>query len=209
MDAEEFTDTLRDAHETPLSRLGSSKSLYALTGGEMAGDAVRAVVAREAALVADALAGWSDDETGETSDASRELFADVAATADEHAGIGEPDDRAFPDVEALAATEGEAARLGALLARQVLADTRIGQAVGFFVGDADPSGANEFRDLREDVTADLAAVQTRLGDVVAAADDPEAAREAARTAADEVLTAAYDDYVETLESLGVEPKNVC
>lgn len=198
MDVDEFTDTLRDAHETPLSRLGSSKSLYALTGGEMAGDAVRAAVAREATLAADAYA----DLAGETSGETNALFDTLADRVAEQAEVGaEPADREFPDIEALGAPATDAGRLGAALARQLLADTRVGQAVGFFVGDADPAGADEFRSLREAVAAD----HDRVADRLAAVDD----RAAAREAADAVIEAAYDDYVESLESMGVEPKNVC
>jgi len=198
MDVDEFTDALRDAHETPLSRLGSSKSLYALTGGEMAGDAVRAAVAREAALAAEAYADLASETSGEQ--ATFETLADRAAEQAETAGA-EPANRAFPDVEALGEPTTDAGRLGAAFARQLLADTRVGQAVGFFVGDADPAGADEFRSLREAVAAD----RDRVADRLATVDD----RATAREAADAVIEAAYDDYVESLESMGVEPKNVC
>ena len=199
MDTEEFTDALRDAHETPLSRLGSSKSLYALTGGEMSGDAVRAAVAREAGLAAetyDDLAAATDGETAT-------LLSELAASARdqvETAGA-EPTDRVFPDLDALAATETDAGRLGGALARQLLAETRVAQAVGFFVGDADPQSAQTFRSLRSAVETD----RDRVAEALAGVDD----RETAREAADAVIEAAYDDYVESLESMGVEPKNVC
>ncbi len=199
MDVDEFTDALRDAHETPLSRLGSSKSLYALTGGEMAGDAVRAAVAREATLAAEAYADLASETSGETKTLF-ETLADRVAKQAETAGA-EPADREFPDAEALGEPTTDAGRLGAALARQLLADTRVGQAVGFFVGDADPAGADEFRSLREAVAAD----HDRVADRLAAVDD----RAATREAADAVIEAAYDDYVESLESMGVEPKNVC
>lgn len=198
MDTDEFTDALRDAHETPLSRLGSSKSLYALTGGEMAGEAVRAAIAREATLAAEAYADLASETSGEQ--ATFETLADRAAAQAEAVGT-EPADRAFPDVEALGEPATDAGRLGAALARQLLADTRVGQAVGFFVGDADPAGADEFRSLREAVETDRDRVAERLATV----DD----RATAREAADAVIEAAYDDYVESLESMGVEPKNVC
>ncbi|ERH12537.1 MAG: hypothetical protein J07HB67_01558 [halophilic archaeon J07HB67] len=199
MDVDEFTDTLRDAHETPLSRLGSSKSLYALTGGEMAGDAVRAAVAREATLAAEAYAELANETSGET----RAVFDTLADRVGEQAETVDvaPADRAFPETEALETPETDAGRLGAAFARQLLTDTRVGQAVGFFVGDADPAGADEFRSLREAVETDY----DRVADRLAAVDD----REAAREAADAVIEAAYDDYVASLESMGVEPKNVC
>ncbi|MEZ3142548.1 transcription antitermination protein [Halobaculum sp. MBLA0143] len=199
MDTEEFTDALREAHETPLSRLGSSKSLYALTGGEMAGDAVRAAVAREATLAAETY----DDLAAATDGETRTLLSDLAASARDQAETAgtEPTDRQFPDLEALAATETDAGRLGGALARQLLAETRVAQAVGFFVGDADPQSAQTFRSLRSAVETD----RDRVAEALAGVDD----RETAREAADAVIEAAYEDYVESLESMGVEPKNVC
>lgn len=204
MDADEFTQRVRDDNETPLSRLGSSKSLYALTGGEMDGDTVRAAVAREATLTAAAVADWTD--TDGTDEATAELYDDLAARAESHAETAgaAPSDRAYPELDRLAAATSTPERLGALLARQILAETRIGQAVGFFVGDADPTSADEFRSLRDDHQTDLERVADRLDDVCAE-DDWTTAREAA----DDLLEAAYDDYVATLESMGVKPKNVC
>jgi hypothetical protein len=199
MDTDEFTDALREAHETPLSRLGSSKSLYALTGGEMTGDAVRAAVAGEAARAAEAY----DDLAAATDGETATLLSDLAASARDQAETagGTPTDRSFPELTALADTETDAGRLGGALARQLLAETRVAQAVGFFVGDADPQSAETFRSLRGAVETD----RDRVADALAAVDD----RETARAAADAVIEAAYDDYVESLEAMGVEPKNVC
>ena len=198
MDTDEFTDALRETHETPLSRLGSSKSLYALTGGEMTGDAVRAAVAGEAARAAEAY-----DDLAAATDGDQTLFTELAASAREQAETadGTPTDRSFPELTALADTETDAGRLGGALARQLLAETRVAQAVGFFVGDADPQSAETFRSLREAVETD----RDRVAEALAAVDD----RETARAAADAVIEAAYDDYVASLEAMGVEPKNVC
>jgi membrane-bound ClpP family serine protease len=77
--------------------------------------------------------------------------------------------------------------------------------VGFFVGDADPSTANQFRDLRDGVADDRDRALDALDDACTTDDDWERAAAAATT----VVEAAYDDYVETLESMGVKPKNVC
>lgn len=196
MDAETFDTELREAHETPLSRLGSSKSLYALTGGEMAADAVRGAVAREATLAGETFDGWRDD---------RPLFATLAEGADERAAVGEPVEREFPELTRLGEAATPPARLGGTHARFLLADTRLGQVVGFFVGDADPQGASEFREVREAVSADAQRVADTLESVCETDDD----WANARAAADAVIEAAYDDYVETLEGLGVKPKNVC
>ena len=208
MDAETLLDDVRDAHETPLSRLGSSKSLYALTGGEMEAGAVRGAVAAEAAAARGTFEAWSTDEG--SGDAAG-LFGSVADDAREHRESLAPGEfdadegRAFPEYEVLDDLTDTAARAGGLLARLVLADARAEQAVGFFVGDADPQGANEFRSYRDDLAERRGDALDLLDDVCESDDDWDAAREAA----DAVLEAAYDDYVETLESMGVKPKNVC
>ena len=77
--------------------------------------------------------------------------------------------------------------------------------VGFFVGDADPMAANDFRDLRSELDAEHDRVVDALDSACKADDEWTAARDAA----ERVIEAAYGDYVETLESMGIKPKNVC
>ena len=197
MDSDTFDAELREAHETPLSRLGSSKSMYAITGGEMSSDGVRAAVAAEAERAATVFDGWRDGSHGA-------LFGDLADREADRVS-DEPGERAFPELDRLAAAETAPARLGGTHARFLLADTRLGQVVGFFVGDADPQSAREFRGVRDEVGTDA----DRVADALAEACETDADWDAAREAADAVIEAAYDDYVETLEGMGVEPKNVC
>ncbi len=198
MDAATFDTQLREAHETPLSRLGSSKSLYALTGGEMAADPIRAVVATEAHRASDVFAGWD-------SGPYQQLFGELTEHEADRTDVGELTGRSFPELDRLGEAATPAERLGGTHARYVLADTRLGQVVGFFVGDADPQSASEFRDVRETVATDADRVADALQETCVADDDWADARETA----DAVIEAAYDDYVETLEGMGVQPKNVC
>jgi hypothetical protein len=79
------------------------------------------------------------------------------------------------------------------------------QMVGFFVGDADPTTANTFRELRGDVETQRDDAAELLADTCTDDDEWDRASEAA----DAVVEVAYDDYVETLEGMGVKPKNVC
>ncbi|WP_152039523.1 transcription antitermination protein [Salinigranum salinum] len=199
MNAQELTDAVHDAHETPLSRLGSSKWVYALTGGEMDADAVDAAWTGEARAAHDVFTAWAADEPD--ADAAA-VFAGVAETAAEHGGDA---DDARPMYGTLADVEGTAARAGGLLAWTLVTEKTLAQLVGFYVGDADPSSADTFRDRRSDVQAQRDAAENLLDDVC----DDAADWEAARDAADRVVTAAYDDYVQTLESMGIKPKNVC
>ena len=205
MDGNDLADRVRDDHETAFSRLGSSKALYALTGGEMEAEAVRTAAATDQHAVADILDDWVMVEHG---DAAR-LFGDLAEETREHAESLEPggyergDDPELYD--RLAFEDDTVGRVGGLLGRYLVVVRYVGQMVGFFVGDADPKTADEFRTLRSAVEDERDRVVDLLDELCDGDDDWDAAREAA----DAVVEAAYDDYVETLESMGVKPKNVC
>jgi hypothetical protein len=195
MDADAFLETVRGENKTALSRLGSSKSLYADTEGEMDAEPVLRATADHYGAAADVLAEWAEDDGA---------FADLAAAvADQYetvvSELGDHDPERRPAVEALAASEH---RAGALAGWAVVTDTKTAQLVGFFVGQADPQSAQTFRevgDAMDDVVANAAAL------AVDGADDPDAAVEAAGA----VIQAAYDAYTETLEGMGVNPKPVC
>jgi hypothetical protein len=202
MNAQEFTDTVRSAHETPLSRLGSSKWVYALTGGEMTGDAVQAAWTADAHAAHETLTAWADDSDTDAAAA----FADVAETVGDHVdGDIDAETEPRPVYDALAGLDGTTARAGGLLGWTLVAEKTLAQMVGFFVGDADPGTANTFRDYKSDSQRLREAAEALLDTVCA--DDADWER--ARDGADRVVEAAYDDYVETLESMGVKPKNVC
>jgi hypothetical protein len=206
MDGHTFIGQLRDDHETALSRLGSSKSLYALTGGEMDAPSVRNAAHDEAVTAARLFEEWADSE--DDPDAAP-VFRQVADDEQAHVdAIGSEDgnpDTTLAMYETLEGFTDFPARLGALAARTLVTKKTAEQIVGFFVGDADPSSADTFRGLRDDYDDHLDAVAAALDD--ACKNDRQ--WEEAKTAADAVLEAAYDDYVETLESMGVKPKNVC
>ncbi|KAB1187121.1 MULTISPECIES: transcription antitermination protein [Haloferax] len=197
----DFLDSLRDAHETPLSRLGSSKALFAVTGGEMNGDAVRAAAAAEAAAAVDLFDTWADDEPN---DDAATLFSDLADTAREHAETvnADPEGDAPTIYSVLADFDTTDERLGGALARAVVSLKAVEQMVGFFIGDADPKAANTFRTLKSDLQEQVEGLADAVEELV---DD----EDAARAAADTVVEAAYDEYVETLEGMGIKPKNVC
>jgi hypothetical protein len=199
MDGTTLVDTVTDDLETQLSRLGSSKWLYALTDGDMTGEAVRAAAAADAAAAAATFGTWADADAAETFDALATSAADRRDAVD--AGASPADRR----VDAtLAGLDGPVSRLGGALGYLLVLDRTVGQMVGFFVGDADPSTANQFRDLRDGVDADRSRVVDAL-DSACADDDWDRAADAATA----VVEAAYDDYVERLEAMGVKPKNVC
>lgn len=206
MDAVTFADELRDDNETALSRLGSSKGLYALTGGNMDGPSVRAAAVDEAQTAARLFAEWAETESSED---AADLFRSVADDAEEHvSAVGSDEgnlDAHRPMYEVLSDIDGTPRRVGGLLARSMVAKRTADQMVGFFVGEADPSTADTFRDLGDDADAQYERALTVLDDVCVDDED----WDSARVVATSVVEAAYDNYVETLESMGVQPKNVC
>lgn len=206
MDGDTFRQELRDEFETELARLGSSKALYAVTGGEMDGPSIRGAAAGEASAVGEILEEWAEDEADGK---AAELFAAVAAAARTHAEeSGAESERAEMGRELydpLARFDATLERVGGLVARQIVAGELAGQMVGYFVGDADPATADTFRSIRSDLGDDLDDATATLESVCEDDDDWARAREAGGA----VIEAAYDYYVQQLESMGIKPKNVC
>lgn len=208
MDVDTLLTTVREDRETERSRLGSSKSLYALTDGEMDRESVLGAMADAAAGSADVYRTWADDEG---TDRAAEAFTSVAEADHERheAIVGKLDDDvagdAGPLYDHLASVTDTAARAGALLGETMVTDARLSQAVGFFVGDADPKTADLFRDQ-------ATTIDDRLADATALLDavcETDADYETARAAADETLSVAYEEYVDRLEAMGINPKPVC
>lgn len=198
MNQSEFVDSVRDDNETALSRLGSSKSLYALTEGEMEEDVVLARAADLAYYAAETFDEWADDHAAfaTAAETERDHYETVADKLDDH-DPGEPS----AIYETLGELDGTAARLGGLVGWAIVVGETTGQLTGYFTGQADPQTSQVFRSIRGDVED----VQDEALDALAEEGDWDAAREAA----DAVVQDAYDEYFETLEELGVNPKPVC
>ncbi|WP_436928313.1 rubrerythrin family protein [Halosimplex halobium] len=204
MDSQEFAETVREEAATPLSRLGSSKALYADTEGEMDDDAVLQAAADRAHFAAERFDAWADEESGEAS----ELFADAAATERDHAEAaaderGEYEPGEQPAVVAhLDAVDGTVERLAAFVGWALAAGNNADQVVGYFVGQASPRTASTFRSFGDDYDEYVERASGLLADETDDADEAVAAATAA-------VEADYEDYFETLEALGVNPKPVC
>jgi len=192
---------IEDDYETELSRLGSSKALYAITEGEMETATVLASLADGMAAAAETFGGWADDDGDDAVAASAAGTAtDLAERIAGAADGAEPTASPTPVDEVLRGLDDPDARLGGLLAWTMITDRTLAQAVGFFVGNADTRAAELFRDLRS-------AVDDLRSETTAGLDSADA--EAARAAAGEVVEAAYGHYVEALEGMGVKVKPVC
>jgi hypothetical protein len=208
MNVAELRDAIESEYETELSRLGSSKSMYAATEGEMESDAVLSAMADRAHAAAETFDAWG----GETTDTVlADAFGSIAA--DQHggaerisdAGGGSAFDRPTALQEYLRDQDTPVERAGGLLAWALVADRTASQAVGFFVGNADPSSADVFRDLRGEIRRAGEHAEEILEEVCDEPEDWERAREVAG----EAIEAAYGEYVDALESMGVKVKPVC
>jgi len=222
MTPDELPDAIRAARTTELSRLGSSKALYAATDGRLEGERVLRAAAAAERAAADTFDAWAESEEHP---AAREAFREAAGEDADHAervreelgdesGSGEADadgdgDGDPPAADGLQAylrdLDGTVERAGGLLGRVLVADESKSQYVGYFVGDADPTTAGVFRDLRGDIDGQRERALDLLDAVCADESDVETAEAAALGAVD----AAYEAHVAALESLGVDPKPVC
>jgi rubrerythrin len=209
MTPEEFTEAVREANRTALSRLGSSKALFADTRGDMDTDAVLRAAADAEHHAAETYAAWAESESNPaaaeafetTAEEEHEHYETVAGKLDEHDSDGEPS-----AIQAYLRTlEDTAERLGGFVGRTLAAEKSKGQTTGFFVGQADPQTAQVFRDMGEDLDAQLERALSLLGEVCADDED----WERAENAASEAIQAAYEEYTERLEGMGVNPKPVC
>ncbi len=207
MDAERFIETVRDENETALSRLGSSKSLYADTAGEMEATGVLRAAATAEHHAAETYESWAETETGDVGSA----FAETAREERSHyeTVVGElegHDPGEIPAIQSyLRGLEGTIDRLGGFVGRTIAAEKSKTQVTGFFVGNADPQTAELFRSMDDDLDAQLQRASVLLEAACRNESDWERALEAANGA----IQAAYDEYTDRLESMGVNPKPVC
>ncbi|THE66585.1 rubrerythrin family protein [Salinadaptatus halalkaliphilus] len=209
-DADAFLETVRDQNQTALSRLGSSKSLYADTGGDIDTEPVLEATADAEYAACQTFSAWADDE--DHADAST-AFETTAAEEREHFETVcdrlETDDYEPETVPALheylRERESTVERVGAFVGRLLASKRSKEQVVGYFVGDADPQTAGVFREFGDDLDVQLERASELLETVCASDDDRERALEAATGA----IEAAYGEYVENLEAMGANPKPVC
>ncbi|NHN46228.1 rubrerythrin family protein [Halostella sp. JP-L12] len=205
MNADDFLDRIRDENETALSRLGSSKALYALTDGEMEADAVLTAAADGAHAAAETFEEWAGesdiDGFDEVAAAEHDHYETLAGKLDDHEAGGTPAIQVY-----LRGLDGDVARVaGGLIGAALAEKKRATQMSGFFTGEADPQTASLFRGYGSDLEDRWSGGLDALEEVCESDDDRERATEAASGA----IQAAYDDYVEKLEAMGVNPKPVC
>lgn len=209
MDANVFLESIRTANQTELSRLGSSKALYADTEGEMDdGEVLNAAVTAEHHAT-ETYQSWADDE------ADPAVATAFATTADEErahyetvAGeLADPTPGEVPAIQSYLRTlDSTVDRLGAFVGRTLAAEKSKEQITGFFVGQADPTTAQLFREMGDDLDAQLDRATELLATTCGDDDD---CWDRAAEAANDAITTAYEEYTTTLEGMGINPKPVC
>lgn len=210
MDGSEFVERVRSANETALTRLGSEKALVATTEAALDRKTVLEAAAAAEARAAATFESWSDDEADER---AREAFAAAAEREREHydrvcelgeVSVEDPPADALHDH--LRGLEETVPRVGAgLVGRPLVASRSLLQVINFFVNEGENDAADVFRALRAETDDQAEAGGEVVADVCADADDVDRAAAAAEAAID----AAYGEYAETLEGLGIDPKPVC
>jgi|AntDeeMetagen134_2_1112570.scaffolds.fasta_scaffold02381_5 hypothetical protein len=210
MDAASLRDSVEAEKRTQLDRLGSSKYLIALTDADLTEDVVLEAVAVSEYLARETFETYRDVEEH---DVAREAFAAVAEQEAEHydrvcerLGSRPEPDHAGAVHGYLRERDDTVARLGGGLLGRPLVSTRTHtQVVSFFVNEADRAGADLFRELKRETSEELDCGVDAL-DAVCETDDD---FERARGTAEYTIQLAYDEYADSLEELGVNPKSVC
>lgn len=209
MTPESFLERVETQNRTALSRLGSSKSLYAATAGEMDVQPVLTAAATAEHQAAATYRAWAEEETD---DRAREVWDVTASEEAAHYDrvVAELDGEHEPGPppaihQLLRDMDDTHIRAGGFVGRTLAADRSKTQFTGFFVGQAEPGLASLFRDLGGDLD-DQRARGLELLEAVCAS---ETAWEEAVTAAGDAIQAAYEEYVSTLEEMGINPKPVC
>ncbi|WP_267641379.1 rubrerythrin family protein [Haloarchaeobius amylolyticus] len=207
MDSDDFLETIRNENQTALSRIGSSKSLYAFTGGDMDAETIESVAAGFADVNADLFGAWPNEVDEDTDEELTAFYAKVAdEEGDWYDDIGAEvsgEDYAFHEQlrEFTDPVTRTAGLVGYTLVELKLAD----QFVGFYVGNADPQTAQTYRDRKAELEARLDSATEHLARICT--DDADEAL--AEETASNIVQSVYEVYTARLEEMGVNPKPVC
>lgn len=209
MTPEELTDHVTDETRTELSRLGSSKALYADTAGDLDPQTVLIAAADAEYHAAETYRHWADTDPAapgrdvwtRTAEEEADHYDRVTAALDTDHDPGDP-----PTIHThLRGLTAPIDRAGAFLGRTIAATRSKDQYTGYFVGQ----GTHDLADLFRDLSEDLDTQRDRGHDLLTTLCSTDAEWDAAATAAITTIEVAYDAYVDTLEGMGVNPKPVC
>ncbi|TMT85267.1 rubrerythrin family protein [Haloterrigena sp. H1] len=209
-DPDTFVETVTEDNQTALSRLGSSKSLYADTGGDIDTEPVLEATADAEYAAWQTFSAWADNESNDEAQTAFETTADEEQdhyeTVDGKLADDDYEPSEVPTLhEYLRDRDETVDRVGAFVGRILASQRSKNQVVGYFVGDADPQTASLFREFGNDLDEQLERAKSLLETVCETDSDWDRAEDAAAGA----IEAAYDEYVESLEAMGANPKPVC
>ena len=237
MNGSDVTAAVESERATRLDRLGSQQSLLALTDARLDRQTVLLEAAAAESVAEGTFRVWAETEGSEPAREAFASVAETEAdhTARVLAqlnGDSDPDIDSTPDAlhEFLRGLDNTAARIGAgLIGRPLVADRTALQVINFFVNEADERRADLFRDLRADTKetrTEGEALLDALYDGSTDGDDKvdgedgedgergangasEEGHEWARESAIEAVEIAYEEYAETLEEMGLDPRPIC
>jgi len=209
MNGQTLVDEVREARGTELDRLGSEKALLAVTAADLSGGTILGTVALSLSGLRSTLEGWAAEADAGP---AREAFAGTASSleAEYERVVAELDAEPSGDppapIPTVRAFDRPPERVGAaLVGHGLVFDGVLLQAVSFFVNEARTRRADLARDLRSAATDRVDDGASALDSLCAGDGD----WERARAAATDVVDAAYADYAETLDGMGIDPKPVC
>lgn len=210
MDAERFVEMVREERATELDRLGSEKALVAETGAVLETVTVLRTAAAAERRAQQTFEQWAANERDE---AVRQIFEDIAEREREHyellmADLGGGDVVANADAlhEHLRDLDETLERVAAGMVGRPLASVRtLLQVVNFFVNEADPANADRFRKLKSDTET----MPLEGAEILVKRCKTDCAWKIAREAATRSIDVTYEEYVQTLLEMGVDPKPVC
>jgi hypothetical protein len=210
MNGDELVAAVRTERATELDRLGSEKAVVGVTGAQLEMGPVLSAAARLLDGGEAALADWADATDHEAVGAA---FTDAAETLAGHRDAllaiheaataeGEPPFL----VDELRTAERTPERVAAgLVAFPLVAERLCLQVINFLVNEGDRTHADTVREARSDLQAMPDAAADLLDEVCADDGDWVTGQQAATDA----VGIAYDEYAETLEEMGLDPKPVC
>lgn len=211
MQPSEFQPAVEEAAVTELERLGSQQLLLALTDADLERETVLATAADSEHRARETFQMWADDEHDEQ---ARDAFAREADREADHyervLDLIDSDFEPSDDLDAMhehfRTIEDTIPRVAAGMVGRSLVGTRTHlQLVSFFINEADEQTANVFRDLRSETEDTLETGLDLLDDLCETDDDWTRAQEAAVL----VIQIAYEEYADSLTSMGLDPKPIC
>jgi hypothetical protein len=207
MNGQTLVERVREDKRTELERLGSEKALLAVTGADLSAGTILGHVAATVRGLAETMESWADGAEGPERSAFEEAAADLEAEYERVVAHYDAEPSGEPPVPlgVVRGFEGTTERVAAaFVGHGLVFDGTLLQSVSFFVNEADAERADLIRDLRDGANSRVDDGATTL-DSLCRDDD----WDRARTATEEVVEAAYRDYVETLGGMGIDPKPVC